>query len=449
MAGHLDASSSRHVVIVDADVTFARAMKRAFERRGWRVTTLKALPPLGIVANLWVVDRFKLSGPINTALVSLIETARPATVILTTPFSRPDEAAQASRAGVGDCLTKPLTIDRLLEASERAMRRDQVEVVSHSLTEAHIDEGQTTIAGLMRQAGVVAASRATVMLVGDSGTGKSRLARWIHDHSPRRDRPFVEVSCASLPDTLLDSELFGHVAGAFTDAHTDRRGRFASADGGTLLLDDIDSASPALQVKLLRVLQEQTIEPVGADEAQRVDVRVIVASRVELEGLVRQGRFREDLHYRVNVVPLWLPALKERRADIPALARAMLRIRRAESHCRASDISDEAMDALQRYDWPGNLRELEHAIERATVLCERPTIRLADLPDAVKASGTAAGSRGTLAEALVSPERHILEAALIRNGWNRTATAADLGIERTTLYKKMRKHGLAIKRRAA
>jgi two-component system response regulator AtoC len=290
-------------------------------------------------------------------------------------------------------------------------------------------------------------------MTGESGTGKSLLARAIHHRSPRRDKPFVEVSCGALPETLLESELFGHTKGAFTGAIADKPGRFLTADGGTLFLDEINSASPAMQVKLLRMLQERAFEPVGSSQTRHVDVRVILASNVDLTALVAEQKFRQDLYYRINVVTIRLPSLRERLGDIPLLAGNFLRQFCKESGREVLGFSESAMAALQRYDWPGNVRELENAIERAVVLCRRPQIDIEDLPDdlqpvsmpkmaAIAVAADIPDSPMPLETALQGPERRIIEAALKRNEWNRQATASELNINRTTLYKKMRKYQL-------
>ncbi len=292
-----------------------------------------------------------------------------------------------------------------------------------------------------------------MLITGESGTGKSLLARAIHHRSPRRDKPFIEVSCGALPETLLESELFGHVKGAFTGAMADKPGRFLAADGGTIFLDEINSASPAMQVKLLRVLQERAFEPVGSTETRTVDVRVILASNADLSTLVAAGTFRQDLFYRINVVQVKLPPLRERPGDVPLLAGHFLRRYCREMNREILGFTDGAMAALQRYHWPGNVRELENAIERAVVLCPRPQVDVDDLPEtlhgAPRLSGLMPstedlGSPMPLEAALEGPERQIIENALKRNNWNRQATAAELAINRTTLYKKMRKYRLDV-----
>jgi two-component system response regulator AtoC len=279
----------------------------------------------------------------------------------------------------------------------------------------------------------VANSRATVLITGESGTGKSLVARAIHEKSQRRSKPFVEVSCGALPEMLLESELFGHVRGAFTDAVQQRAGKFAAADGGTIFLDEISTASAALQLKLLRVLQERTFEPVGSNRTVTADVRVILASNRDLWAEVEAGRFRRDLYYRINVVNIELPPLRERIGDIALLADHFLRKYQQENSKVIWSFADAAMDALRRAPWRGNVRELENCIERAVVLCRTGWIDEEDLPPAIlnaDQSGHALGEsqlvaaaavlKGqTLAEALVEPEKQIIQAA-----------------------KKMRKHGL-------
>ncbi|MGC4033712.1 MAG: sigma-54 dependent transcriptional regulator [Tepidisphaeraceae bacterium] len=270
----------------------------------------------------------------------------------------------------------------------------------------------------------------------------------------RAEKPFVEVACGGLPESLLESELFGHVKGGFTGAINDKAGRFVSADGGTLFLDEINSAPPAMQVKLLRVLQERKLEPVGSDTTRDVDVRTILASNADLATMVAAGTFRQDLFYRINVVTLHLPALRERPGDIPLLAEAFLKKFSDENKRRVIGFTPFALERLTTHDWPGNVRELENAIERAVVLGRTPMIDAGDLPDTVCPSRQLSPAQPTpstpalpLSIALEGPEKRIIENALARNQWNRNATAAELDINRTTLYKKMRKYGLEIAER--
>ncbi|MCL4193924.1 MAG: sigma-54 dependent transcriptional regulator, partial [Thermoguttaceae bacterium] len=287
--------------------------------------------------------------------------------------------------------------------------------------------------------------KATVLITGESGTGKSMIARAVHRRSSRRDRPFVEVACGALPETLLESELFGHVAGAFTGATGEKMGKFMQADGGTIFLDEIGTASPAMQVKLLRVLQEFAFEQVGGTKTFNVDARVILATNEDLAGAVTQGRFRQDLYYRVNVINIELPPLRERISDIPLLARHFLEEVCEETGKPNRELTDEAMAALQHYRWPGNVRELQNVIERAVLLGKSEQIGVDDLPRNVLAAAPMsfdAIAGRSLKDAMSAPERQIILDALREHDWNRQATAEALGINRTTLYKKMKRLGL-------
>jgi DNA-binding NtrC family response regulator len=358
-------------------------------------------------------------------------------VALTPPGAPPPAWADAGVAAPGrdDEILAALAAARSLAATRRPaspspLLRDGGLVGSHPAFET-----------VLELADRVARMPATVLVTGESGTGKSLLARRIHAASGRRGR-FVEVACGSLAEPLLESELFGHVAGAFTGAIMDRPGKFRLADGGTIFLDEIATASPALQVKLLRVLQEFAFEPVGGGETQAVDVRVILATNEDLAALVAQGRFRADLFWRVNVVTLELPPLRERSADILPLAEHFLRVAASRAGRDVSGFAPAARAALERHPWPGNVRELEHAVARAVFLGRGGLVEAVDLPAAVLAADQASGQGGPLKAALAVPERELILAALERSGWRRDVAARSLGINRTTLYKKLKRLGL-------
>jgi two-component system response regulator AtoC len=297
----------------------------------------------------------------------------------------------------------------------------------------------------------IAVTPATVLITGESGTGKSLLARHIHAASRRAGR-FVEVACGSLAESLLESELFGHVAGAFTGATTDRDGKFLHADRGTIFLDEIATASPALQVKLLRVLQEMQFEPVGGSRTRAVDARVILATNEDLAALVAAGRFRADLFWRVNVITIEMPTLRERTSDIPLLAGSFLTAAARKADRVVEGFTAAAAEALLRHAWPGNVRELEHAVERAVFLGRGSLVDVADLPPhvvagaasppALNSASPAANGLPPMKRALAVPERQLIIDALDRSGWRRDVAAKTLGINRTTLYKKCKRLGM-------
>jgi transcriptional regulator with PAS, ATPase and Fis domain len=290
----------------------------------------------------------------------------------------------------------------------------------------------------------VARSGSTVLLEGESGTGKELFARALHSLSPRKRKPFVAVNCAALPDTLLESELFGHAAGAFTDARKDTPGRFARAEGGTLFLDEIGDISAALQVRLLRVLQERSYEPLGSTAPVSADVRIIAATNKSLAGLVRAGTFREDLYYRINVVCLTLPPLRDRMEDIPLLVEHFIaKLNRIQDR-DLSGMTDEAMTCLMSYAFPGNVRELENLIERAFILCRSGEIDVHHLPEPLCGKGGGPGSRDQNGQrSFRQMEAAFIVNALKRNSWNRSHTALELGMHKTTLFRKMKAFGIS------
>ncbi|MFN0131673.1 MAG: sigma-54-dependent transcriptional regulator [Phycisphaerales bacterium] len=399
-----------------------------------------------------------LPGTSGMELLPQLQQSQPGMpVILISGYGTIESAVRALRLGAADFLAKPISDARLIESLNSALSRAALGRPARRGVTRHSDGLEAIIGSDPRMlrtlelVRAVAPSRTTVLMTGESGTGKSLVAHAIHRASPRHAKPFVEVSCGSIPETLLESELFGHVKGAFTGAHADKVGRFLAANGGTLFLDEINSASAAMQLKLLRVLQERRFEPVGSTQTVEVDVRVVLASNQPLEGLVAQGIFRQDLYYRINVVGITIPPLRERLADVPTLAAHFLAFHSAELAKQVVGFAPEALAALCRYDYPGNVRELQNIIERAAVLTRSPTITLADLPDlgaGKRAAPTQAAASDEpwvptpLEDALREPERRILLRALVANNWNRQRTADQLRINRTTLYKKMKSLGI-------
>jgi DNA-binding NtrC family response regulator len=387
-------------------------------------------------------------------------------VLVVTGYATPDTAVQAVREGAFDLLTKPLIDEELSLAIGRAVSQREISRENEMLRQQldrrsgleNILSHDYRMLKIFDVVDSVADARASILITGENGTGKSMIARAIHARSSRRGGPFVEVACGALPDTLLESELFGHVAGAYTGANHDKDGKFQLSDGGTLFLDEIGTATPAMQVKLLRVLQEFQFEPLGGTVTQSVDTRVILATNDDLCSAVEKGEFRQDLYYRINVVNIAIPALRERVGDIPLLVDHFLR-EAAETCGREVETFDsEAMDAMQAYSWPGNIRQLENVVERAVLLTRGGILTTEDLPGELtgrehqQPSVAAPGgpkpvslgdvSGKTLREALEVPERQIILQALRSNNWNRAATAEVLDINRTTLYKKMKRLGL-------
>ena len=294
----------------------------------------------------------------------------------------------------------------------------------------------------------IARSTSTVLLEGESGTGKELFAHAIHNLSSRADKPFVAVNAAALPDTLLESELFGHKAGAFTDARKDKPGRFALAEGGTIFLDEIGDMSPALQVRLLRVLQDKTYEPLGGTESLKADVRVITATNKNLSEMVHQGSFRQDLFYRVSVIKVSLPPLRDRKEDIPLLTNHFIGHLNRLQGKNINGIAPEALAILMKHDFPGNVRELENAIEHAFVVCPRGMIEPKHLPEHLAPEVThETGRPATAATTLKEVEAQFIVSALERNGWNRSATAKQLDMDKSTLYRKIKSLGINLPER--
>jgi len=373
-------------------------------------------------------------------------------VIVITAYGSINSAVEAIKLGAYDYLTKPVVDEELSFAIERALKQQALQAENIALKQQLRRQVQFgALVGRDRQMQkvfemieTVASTTTTILITGESGTGKSMVARAIHQHSDRRELPFVEVSCGALPENLLESELFGHVRGSFTGAIADKQGRFLAANGGTIFLDEIDSATPALQVKLLRVLQERQFEPVGSNKTVTVDVRVIVATNKDLKQRVEKEQFRQDLYYRINVVQINLSPLRERLSDICLLADHFLAKFNDLHHKTIDHLAPETIHVLERYRWPGNVRELENMIERAVVLARSRIIMPDDLPSETVRDSAAMCSTGsgpetsTFSDALLQAEREIICRTLERCNGSRKLTAERLGISRTSLFRKIR-----------
>jgi DNA-binding NtrC family response regulator len=371
------------ILLVDDEEKILKTLGRALRDEGHDVvTTPNAREASRLLAerpfDLLVIDYLmpeKTGLDVIRDLASAAESERPAMVIMTAHGSI-ESAVEAMKLGARDYLQKPFEVDELLVVARRAIDDQKARLgLRYLLNERDAEFDHYGIVGnsravrdLIARAERVAESKSTVLLTGETGTGKELVARAIHSRSAQRDMPLIKVNCAAIPDTLLESELFGHTRGAFTGALSAKKGRFALADGGTIFLDEIGTVSPSVQAKLLRVLQDREFEPLGAERTQRVDLRVITATNRDLRQMVAEGKFQEDLYYRLNVIPITLPPLRERREDVPLLVEHFVRRFSANMGKPIDDVDAAVLEELVRYDWPGNVRELENTIERAVVL---------------------------------------------------------------------------------
>lgn len=450
-----DAASRAVILIVDDDAAMRDFLREELEREGFAVEVARGgregverVKRGGIDL---VVSDVKMPDIDGLDLLREIRAVEPSPYVVTiTAFGSIDTAIRAVKLGAYDYVTKPFELDQLLltigkALSERDLRSEVARLRDEVSRNYRFDNlvgrsaAMQEIFGLIRR---VSASHANVLITGDSGTGKELVARAIHYNSGRKNRPFVAVNCAAIPDTLLESELFGHKRGAFTDARTDRAGLFLEADGGTIFLDEIGELPLTLQPKLLRVLQEREVRPLGASKPERVDVRVIVATNRDLEALLKQGGFREDLYYRLNVIQIHIPPLRGRTEDLLVLAEHFLGRAAERSGKGLKGFSEATKKLLLTYHWPGNVRELENVVERAVALCEGPMIGPEDLPPAVRERKNPDRLSAALAQGLTldALEREYIEQVLEAEGGNKTRAAQRLGLDRKTLYRKLEEY---------
>jgi len=453
------------VLVADDEASNLESLSRIFEREGWRVAPVSsgaaALDVLRREPVAVLVTDLMMPGMGGEELLRAAKTLSPETeVILMTAYGTVERAVASMKEGAYDFVTKPLkrhaivksvrqAIEKATLLSENRALRARLAELAPAAAGALIGDAPAFRAVLetLRLAGPTAA---TVLLVGESGTGKELAARLVHDLSPRAGGPFVPVNCGAIPETLLESELFGHERGAFTGATARKAGRLERANGGTLFLDEIAEMSPGLQVKLLRFLQDGVLERVGGTEPLRVDVRVVAATNRDLAADVRTGRFREDLFYRLDVVRVRMPPLRERREDVAGLATAFLRGAAGGGAGRPAGFSPEALAALERYAWPGNVRELLHAVERAAILARGEIIELEDLPEPVREASAgapgaeAAGGAGAPAPITIpfgtpmdEVERLVIRRTLEQTHGDKTLAAQILGIAARTIYRKL------------
>ncbi len=451
-----NAQKSINVLVVDDEPLVRRSLSEFLTLEGYTVSSAsngrEALNMLKDYLADIVISDMKMPELDGIHLLTEIKEKFPATsVIMITGYGSIENAVEAIKQGAFDYITKPIidneirvVLERLVQQKELLDENIKLKEQLSAATRARFfnivgkDEKMQKIYILIE---AICATRSTVLINGESGTGKHLIAHAIHNcNEIEKGKPFVEVSCGALTETLLESELFGHVKGAFTGAIKDKIGRFELADGGTIFLDEIDAFTPNLQVKLLRVLQEGEFERVGESTTRKVDVRVIAATNQDLHELIAKGTFRKDLFYRLNIIAIDMPPLRERRGDIPLLAQEFVVKHSKRVSKKTEGISDKALSILMNYNWPGNIRELENVIERAVILTKGPVILPGDFPDSLterKGKGESREENHKLKEALKDPEKDLIMRALDAVDWNRNEAAKALGINRTTLYKKM------------
>jgi two-component system nitrogen regulation response regulator NtrX len=383
-------------------------------------------------------------------LTRIQDLPRPPSVIMISGHGSIETAVRATKLGAFDFIEKPLSLEKVNVLVRNAVQQRRLQDENQTLRSELVHKYQVIgdsvpMKALRQQISVTAPTNGRVLIYGESGTGKELVARALHANSQRNKGPFVEVSCAAIPEELIESEMFGHVKASFSSANEDKTGKFQKADGGTLFLDEVGDMSLRTQSKVLRVLEEQRIEPIGSNQTLHVDIRVIAATNKNLEQEIARGAFRQDLFYRLNVIPFHVPPLRDRKQDIPVLARFFLNEFSAEYGKKTRELSDGALEILLRYPWPGNVRELKNLVERLVIVCPQARIEPHHLPPELF-RGVAESPQhpySTLHEARSAYEREFILRKLQEHRWNMTQTASALGLERSHLYRKMKSLGIA------
>ncbi len=449
---------NRRILLIDDDESLLKVTAHQLRQGGYSVTTaasgeegLQKFKDHEFEVVITDLALPKMSG--IDVLKEVRRRSKETVVILITAYGTVETALEACSLGADDYVTKPFSREQLRFALDKALRLRHLQAENVLLKSELLDKydfGKIVAKSgkmqeVLKMVGRVAESDVTVLILGESGTGKELVARAIHYNSPRKNGPFITVNCPSIPDNLLESELFGHVRGAFTGATKDRRGKFEQADGGTIFLDEIGDLKPELQAKLLRVLQEKEIERVGGDRPIKVDIRVLAATNQDLEARIQAGAFREDLYYRLTVVPITLPPLRDRKEEIPYLVDHFLN---KFSKGRRLQLSQEAMATLMEYDWPGNVRELENAIERAAILTTSEMITPGVLPPRLRPASVEESNGNVIripddGLPLEEIERRSIRIALEKSGGNQTRAAKFLQIPRHVLLYRMKKLGIS------
>jgi DNA-binding NtrC family response regulator len=449
----------KKVLIIDDDASLLRVMEMQLEEIGCDVMAVananEALAALNEVTPALVITDLRIPGMSGMDLLKLLRADHPElTVIMVTAYGTVRTAVEAMKAGAYDYITKPIDYDELALVVNRALERQQLLEEVHHLRLA-LDEkyGFESIIGrskallrVLEMTSRVARTDSIALIRGETGTGKELLAKAIHQNSRRKNGPFVTINCGAIPSNLLESELFGHIKGSFTGATAPQKGRVETADGGTLFLDEIGELPLDLQMKLLRLIQQGEIEKIGAGQSSKVDVRIIAATHRNLQAMIEDGTFREDLYYRLAVIPLELPPLRDRPEDIPELVQHLF-LKCKQKHCRLElQLPESLLPRFSNYGWPGNVRELENVIERLVVLAVGDKISADDLPEFLRRESPHPGSiqldlspQGISLDAV---EKDLIMKALGRFDWNQTHAARYLDISRRTLIYRMEKHGI-------
>ncbi|MES3039466.1 MAG: sigma-54 dependent transcriptional regulator [Bdellovibrionota bacterium] len=457
---------SKRILILEDESLLRTSLFRLLDRKGYNVITAQKIEEATqmmaseMVIDLALID-LNLPDGDGIEFMAHMKAQNPhLEVIILTGFASIETAVKATQMGAFHFVTKPVNHEELLSLVEKALDLKKLQTENQQLrTELNRKYKFDQIVGqseelqqVLDMVSRVADSDSTVLVHGESGTGKELIARAVHFHSPRHDGPFIAINCGAIPSELLESELFGHVKGAFTGAISNRVGRFELADGGTLFLDEIGDLEPSLQVKILRALQERKFEPVGGTKTISVDVRVIAATNINLDDAVAAGRFREDLYYRLNVIPVNIPPLRQRKTDIPLLLAHFIQVFNKTKNRGLTGISTEAMDYLLNYQWPGNIRELENFVERMCIIKGHGLVEIHDLPTKYR-NGYREPAADPMAAQLPEDgldfnsavdafENALILRALERTGWNRNQAALLLRLNRTTLVEKIKKKGL-------
>jgi len=449
--------AARKILVVEDDESLRRVMQVQLEKAGHKtavaVDASQALEVLNHEAQDVVITDLNLPGISGLELLKRVRTEHPETVtIVVTAYGTVTSAVDAMKAGAYDYVMKPVhsyelkvLVDRVLE-NKRLV--EEVQVLRSSIDgkygfETNVGHSPALLR-VLEAAARVAHTSATVLIRGETGTGKEMLAKAIHHNSPRRDRPFVTINCGAIPRELLESELFGHVRGSFTGAVTHKVGKVESAEGGTVFLDEIGEMPTDLQVRILRLIQDHEIEKIGASKSISVEVRVIAATHRNLEGMVEAGTFREDLYYRLVVVPIELPPLRARAEDIPELVAEFFNQSTTRYGRKSLKLPRELLSRFSQYHWPGNVRQLQNVIERMVVLCPNDEVTLDDLPDFLKVASTPRGTSLSIPDGMTlgAIEKEVLRSALSKCKWNQTHAAQQLGVTRKILTSRMAKYGI-------